>query len=457
MAETSLIVITSLIVGFALAWLALPYMNTWLQEDLVFDTSLLLSLLGFATVLGIALTFLAGFYPGWMQARFNPVISMKGATEVPRTGSFPMRRVLVTTQFVISQVLIIGAAVVTAQMEYSQNADWGFRPGAIVTLKLPDHKKAKQLQQQLTQIAGVKNVSLCYEPPASTSNNHTGVRYDNRPKGEPWIANSKVADANYVETFGLQLVAGRNLQPSDTTREYLVNETFVKKLNLASPEDILNKTLQIGDKKAAVVGVLRDFHNWTLSEPISPIAINSYAEAYSTCAVQLQPGNPAPTLAQIRQAWENTYPDDYYEQQFMDERMAEFMETETMILRLVRTFAGIAILIGCLGLYGLAAFMVARKRKEVGIRKTLGANVPGLLWLFGKEYTRLIIIAFAVAAPLSWWVMRAWLQDYTYQVSIGAGIFVVSLLTTFGVAILTVGFQSVRAALANPVKSLRSE
>jgi len=457
MAETGLIVMTSLIVGFALARFALPYLNTWLQEDLIFDTPLLLSLLGFTAVLGVGLTFLAGFYPGWMQARFNPVISMKGATEVPRTGSFPMRRVLVTTQFVISQVLIIGAAVVTAQMQYSQEADWGFRPGAIVTLKLPDNKKANQLKQQLTQIAGVKNVSLCYEPPASTSNNHTGVRYDNRPKGEPWITNSKVADANYVETFGLQLVAGRNLQPSDTVREYLVNETLVKKLNLASPEDILNKTIQVGDKKAPVVGVLRDFHNWTLSEPISPIAINSYEEAYSTCAVQLQSGNPGPALAQIRQAWESTYPDDFYEQQFMDERMAEFMETETTILRLVRTFAGIAIFIGCLGLYGLAAFMVARKRKEVGIRKTLGANVPGLLWLFGKEYTRLIIIAFAVAAPLAWWVMHAWLQDYTYQVSIGAGIFVVSLLTTFGVAILTVGFQSVRAALANPVKSLRSE
>lgn len=125
-----------------------------------------------------------------------------------------------------------------------------------------------------------------------------------------------------------------------------------------------------------MVGVLRDFHNWTLSEPISPIAINSYAEAYSTCAIRLQPGNPGPVLAQIQQVWETTYPDHFYEQQFMDERLSEFMETETIILRLVRTFAGIAIFIGCLGLYGLAAFMVARKRKEVGIRKTLGANVP---------------------------------------------------------------------------------
>jgi ABC-type antimicrobial peptide transport system permease subunit len=141
----------------------------------------------------------------------------------------------------------------------------------------------------------------------------------------------------------------------------------------------------------------------------------------------------------------------------MDEQMAEFMETETMLLRLVRTFAGVAIFIGCLGLYGLAAFMVTRKRKEVGIRKTLGASILGILWLFGKEYTRLIAIAFIVAAPLAWWAMSTWLQDYTYRISIGAGVFVLSLLSTFGIAAITVGFQSVKAALANPVKSLRSE
>lgn len=457
MSETGLIVVASLAVGFVLAWLALPYLNTWLDQNLRFDAPLLTALAGFAVLLGIALTFLAGSYPGLMQARFNPVISMKGATELPKAGGFSMRRMLVTTQFVISQVLIIGAAVVTAQMRYAQDADWGFRPGTILTLGVPDAAKSNNLQQQIAQIAGVKSVSLCYQPPASNSNNHTGLTYDHRPKGEPWLVNNKPADAHYLETFGLQLVAGRNLQPSDTVREFIVNETFIKKLNLASPDDILNKSISVGGTSAPVVGVVRDFHNTALSEPISAIALSCLATDYSTCAVQLSPGNPAPVLAQIRQVWEDQFPNHFYEHQFMDERMGEFLETETMILRLVRTFAGIAIFIGCLGLYGLAAFMVARKRKEVGIRKTLGASIPGILWLFGKEYTRLIVIAFALAAPLAWWVMDGWLQDYTYRISVGGGIFVVALLTTFVVAALTVGFQSVRAALTNPVKALRSE
>ena len=293
-------------------------------------------------------------------------------------------------------------------------------------------------------------------PPVQASN-QTGVQYDNRPEPEPWLVNNKPADAHYVETFGLQLVAGRNLHASDTLREFLVNETFVKKLNLASPEEVLNKTIVSEGKKIPIVGVLRDFHNWALEQPISAITIGSGINQYATCAVQLQPGNPAAVLPQVRAVWETLYPDHFYEQHFMDEQLGEFLETEIMLARLVRTGAGIAILIGCLGLYGLAAFMVSRKRKEVGIRKTLGATVPGILWLFGKEYTRLIVIAFVLAAPLGWWAMDAWLQEYAYRVPLGAGIFLVSLGATALVAVATVGFQSLRAALANPVESLGSE
>lgn len=457
MSETGLIVIASLAAGLVLAWQALPYLNNWMDENIHMGSSMLGVLTVFLLALGVLLTFLAGSYPGLMQARFNPVTSMKGASELPKAGGFSMRRILVGTQFAISQILIIGAAVVTAQMKFAQDADWGFRPGAVLTLEVPDGAKRNNLKQQLSQIAGVKSVSLCYQAPASTSNNHNGVNYENRPESEPWLVNFKPADEQYLETFGLQLVAGRNLLPSDTAKEFLVNETFVKKLNLASPEEILNKRVSVGSIKLPIVGVVRDFHNWSLAQPIAAIAITTRPEDFSSCAVQLHPGNPAPVLAQIRKVWEQNFPDNYYEAKFMDEQVSEQLHSETMMMRLARTFAGIAIFIGCLGLYGLAAFLVAQKRKEVGIRKTLGASIPGILWLFGKEYTRLILIAFVLASPLAWWVMDAWLQDYAYRISIGAGIFVVSLLVTFGVAIVTVGIQSARAALANPVSALRSE
>ncbi len=457
MFETSLIVAAAVVIGLATAWFSLPYLNSWMEERIHFSGPGRLPLVGFIAGLSVLVVFLAGAYPGLVQARFQPVVSLRGQADSRQAGGLSLRRILVTTQFTISQILIIGAAVVTAQIQFARDADWGFRSGVVLTLSVPERGQMNTLREQISAIAGVKNVSFCYQPPASNSNNQTGVRFDNRPEGEPWIVNNKPADVHYLETFGLRLVAGRNLQPSDTVREYLVNETFVKKLNLASPEDVLNKKANIDGVSAPIVGVIQDFHNWELSEAISAISISTDSKSYSNCAVELTSGNPAPVLAQIKKVWENNFPDYYYECTFMDDQMEEFLESENIIMQLIRIFAGIAIFIGCLGLYGLAAFMVVRKTKEIGIRKTLGATVPGILWLFGKEYIRLIIIAFVIAAPVAWWVMNAWLQDYVYRAPFGPGIFVIGLLSTFFVAFLTVGIQSIRAAIANPVKSLRSE
>jgi putative ABC transport system permease protein len=456
MGETGIIVATAMILGFVLAQLGLPILNKWLSEDLSFGNGLWLKLLLFSLLLGFGLTFLAGFYPGWIQARFNPVLAMKGATNEV-AGGFALRRMLVTSQFIISQVLIIGAAVVTAQMSYASKADWGYRPGTIVNLSIPENDKAKPLKSELQKISGLLNISLCYESPASGNNNFSGIRFANRPKGENWLVSRKEADTEYLETFGLKLVAGRNIMPSDTVREYLVNEAMARRLNIPKVEDLIGQKISLDDLEAPIVGVVRDFINLGLGEEIMPIGIASNSKAYQTCAVRLAQGDPKSTLAQIRQVWEKQFPNYYFEMKLVDESIQEFMETETMILRLVRTFAGIAIFIGCLGLYGLAAFMVNRKRKEVGIRKTLGSSIGGILWLFGKEYSRLVLIAFAVAAPCAWWVMSNWLEDYQYRIKIGWGIFLLSLGASAMIALLTVGYQSIKAALANPVKALKSE
>jgi putative ABC transport system permease protein len=459
MFETGVIVIAAVALGTLGAQLALPYLSNLTEQTLSFSGPGFWKTGIFLTLLTLLLTFAAGAYPGILQARFQPVLSLRGQSDGGKIGGFSLRRLLVTSQFAISQILIIGAAVITAQMQFARDADWGFRPGSIVALPIPvtDTAKMSALKQQLEGVSGVKSVSLCYQPPAASHNNQTGLRYDNRPEGENWLLNTKTADADYIPTFGLKLVAGRNIQPSDTAREFVVNETFVKKLNLSSPEDVLMKNITINGHSAPIVGVVHDFFHAQLSEPVTAIAINSDVRGYATCAVALQPGNPAPVLAQVQHTWESIYPDHFYEQHFADEQIATFLQTETTLFQLIAAFAGIAIFIGCLGLYGLAAFMVTRKRKEVGIRKTLGASVSGILWIFSKEYIRLIIIAFAVAAPLGWWLMNTWLQDYAYHITPGIGLFGMSLIVTFLVAAITVGIQSIRAALANPVKSLRSE
>lgn len=459
MAETSLIVLMATVLSLVLARMGIPFLNDLTGLRLALDFSRDTLLYSFLALLMLVVVFLAGAYPGVVQSRFQPALTLKGAIDNRQVGGFSLRRLLVGVQFAISQALIIGAIAVTAQMEYARNADLGFRRDGIVNLPLPggDVAKSTSLKQQLSQIAGVEQISLCMQPPASGSNWNTQVQLEGRTEREPWIINFKLVDTDYAGTFGLQFIAGRNLQVSDTLREFIVNETVVKKLNLASAEELIGKKLSVDGESRPVVGVVKDFHNQSFREAIQPVCMGSNLRAYDVCAVKINLQNTQPTLAALEKTWTALYPDQFYEYDFMDAWIAEFYEEEATVLQLVRLFAGIAIFIGCLGLYGLAAFMVARKTKEIGIRKTLGASVPGILWLFGKEYARLIVLAFIAAAPFAWWAMNTWLSDYAYRISLGADIFIVALLSTLGVAILTVGFQSVKAALANPVKSLRSE
>lgn len=459
MSETSLIVLMATVLSLVLARMGIPFLNDLTGLRLTLDFSRDAVLYGFLLFLMLIVVFLAGAYPGVVQSRFQPALTLKGAIDNRQVGGFSLRRMLVGVQFAISQALIIGAIAVTAQMEYARNADLGFRREGIVNLPLPggDTGKSTALKQQLSQIAGVEQISLCMQPPASGSNWNTQVQLEGRTEREPWIINFKLVDADYAGTFGLQFIAGRNVQTSDTLREFIVNETVVKKLNLASAEELIGKKLDVDGESRPVVGVVKDFHNQSFREAIQPVCMGSNLRAYDVCAVKINLHNTQSTLAALEKTWTALYPEQFYEYDFMDAWIAEFYEEEATVLQLVRLFAGIAIFIGCLGLYGLAAFMVARKTKEIGIRKTLGATIPGILWLFGKEYARLIVAAFVVAAPLAWWAMNAWLSDYAYRITLGASVFIAALLTTLAVAILTVGFQSVKAALANPVQSLRSE
>lgn len=459
MSETGVIVLSALLIGLVAAYAALPYLNRLTETELAFHFTRDLTLYGFLAALLVLVVFLAGAYPGVALSGFRPSASLRGAVDSRQVGGFSLRRLLVTTQFAISQALIIGALVVTAQMEYARNADLGFRKEGIVNLSLPSpkHDKHQLLKQQLSALNGVENVALCMQPPASGSNWTTQVQFEGHTEREPWLINFKFADESYVETFDLQLVAGRNLLHSDTVREYLVNEEVTKKLGMASPGEIVGKRLSVDGTPFEVVGVLKNFHNLSFHEGIEPLVMASDQGNYDVCAVRIDMRDVKPTLAALEKTWTDIFPEYFYEYEFMDARVADFYEQESIMLQLIRLFAGIAVFIGCLGLYGLAAFMVLRKTKEIGIRKTLGASISGILWLFGREYARLIALAFLVAAPLGWWAMNKWLDDYAYRISIGAGIFAASLAVTLGVAVATVGFQSLRAALANPVRSLRSE
>lgn len=456
-AETTLITLVALGLAIGLAELALPMINNLFQSKMQFDWPIL-SL--FLVAITVVVVFLAGSYPGLVLARFQPIEALKSKLSQEQAGGFTLRRVLVVLQFSISQALIIGAIIVVSQLHYSKNTDMGFNRNAVVMLPLPQNDVAKlgTLRNRIDGIPGVEKSSFCLSAPASEMNNTTDVRFDTRTEAEHWGINTKDADADYLSTFGIKLVAGRNFYPSDTTREFLVNETFVHKLNL-QPRDVIGKTLTINGKHvhAPIVGVVKDFYNQSFHSEISPLCIMANHNQYQAIGVKLNIHNAGTALPAIEKIWNDTFPNDLYSYKFMDDKIAEFYEIDNILLTLVEAFAGIAVFIGCLGLYGLVSFMAVRKTKEIGVRKVLGASIQQILWLFGKEFARLLLIAFVIAAPLAWWAMHSYLQDFKYQIPIGPAIFLTSIAATFFIATITVGYRATVSALTNPVKSLRSE
>jgi ABC-type antimicrobial peptide transport system permease subunit len=254
-------------------------------------------------------------------------------------------------------------------------------------------------------------------------------------------------------------VAGRAYYPADTVREFVVNETLLKKLGIRDPNDAIGKEINFwdGNKVATIVGVIRDFNSNSLREPMAPVVLSTWKDVYQTINIKVKPGAEKPVLAYVEKLWNQTFPDNVYEYKFLDETIKNFYKQEDQLSQLYKIFAAIAIFISCLGLYGLVSFMAAKRTKEMGIRKVLGASARNIVYLLSKEFTLLVIIAFVISAPIAYYIMHQWLQNYTYRISLGPSIFIIAMISSVIIAWITVGNRAIKAAIANPVKSLRME
>lgn len=460
MGETFLVVLFSLMLALVIARLVMPWLSNVASVPPGISLFTPASSLFLIAVL-ILVTLLAGAYPALIISGFKPALALKSKISVASMGGISLRRVLVVTQFAISQVLIIGTIVAVSQMNFVRNADLGFNKDAV--LVLPSNSSSENLarrnplKEQLLQNPNVISVSFASDEASSENNWASNFAFDNK-EDAPFPVFSKYADEDYIQTFGLQIIAGRSYSASDTVKEYLINETLAKRLGLQDPKQAVGKNLRMGGGQwLPIVGVVKDFKVNSLREEVKPLTIAARKDFYFTIAVKLRTQNLAQTTAQIQKLWEKTYPEYAYTSHFSDETIERFYRQETQLSLLYKIFAGIAIFISCLGLYGLVSYMAVQKTKEVGIRKVLGASISNIVLLFSREFTLLIAIAFLVAVPVGWYIMNGWLQNFVYRIDMGIGVFVLAIVASLTIAWVTVGYRAVRAALANPVKSLRTE
>lgn len=458
--ETAFIVGFALVLAFAMAWLMAPVLNNWLQTQLSFNVFADHGLSLFVAGILVIITLAAGSYPALILSRFKPVNALKNQLGGQiQTGAFT-RKGLIVLQNVIAQVLIISTILITMQVRYLRTADPGFNKDAVLMVPIPANEKSKTdyLRNRLMANPGIKNVSFCYRAPASTAANGGSVKYDTHDWAK-FAGGTIIGDANYVKTFGLRLIAGRNIAEADTAAEYLVNEELMHRFGVKDPHQMLGKRFTAGDlsgKPGIIVGVVKDFHNASLRTLIGAEYITTFRQKYQNIGIKMGGDNMATTIDQVKKAWQAVYPDNVFEYHFLDEQMANFYQKEVLINKLITSSAIIAIAISCLGLLGLISLLTLQRTKEIGIRKVLGASVAHITGLLSADFLKLVLLAVAIATPIAWMMMSKYLQGFAYRIAIEWWVFVLTAFIALLIAFITVSFQSVKAAMANPVESLRS-
>jgi len=463
LSETFLISLFAIALGMVMALVFLPAFNALFEIQLTPKSLLSIRFIGFLLLLLVLVSFLSGSYPGVLLSRIVPILAIKGKLNHNDTGGAATRKVLVVAQFVISISLIVATLVISRQIEYATKTDLGFDKESIVMLEVPetmDSDAYYELKERLKRVVGVQQVSGCLTSPgAGNTFWDTTVKYNNRPEREDFSISIKVGDEDYLNTFHIPLVAGRNFFKNDSITEMLVNEKFAEKVGVSSVEELLGKTLAVNGERveAKIVGVIKDFHDGSFTHEIKPVFVAPTVQWYNELGIKINHLNTKATLVQLEKEWSQTFSNHIFDYRFLDDRVAAQYETEQRYLSLSKVFSGLAIFIGCMGLYGLILFFVGQRKKEVGIRKVLGSNITSILTLFSMDFLKLILIAGAIAIPIAWYFMEAWLQGYTYRTQVHWWYFAIAILAVLTLTMITISYQTIRVAVKSPVKSLRTE
>jgi len=466
-AESALITAAALLTGVLLARLTLPYFNDLTNRSL--EMGFASSSWLYATLLAVfvVVTFIAGTYPALFLSAFRPVTVLKGKMVQMKGGG--LRKALVVTQFAASIFFIICTLVISAQLNFIRHKKIGMERDHVIVLDgsgIGD--KLGALKQAMLQVPGIKAVSASYDSPVKIGGGYSLGKVEGKPADFGMDITAMSVAKDFIATMNMELIAGEDftdadikdiLLPETEKRHYhfLLNETAVKKLGW-SAASALNKRVSMNGRNGTIKGVLKDFHFESMRRVIEPIVIfPEYDYILSKLLIKTDIGNMKNTVAGMKNAWTSFFPQVPFEYHFLNEEFNSLYSSEQRTGNILTLFAVITIFISCLGLFGLAAFTATQRTREIGMRKVMGASVLNIVTLLSRDFLKLVGVAVLVASPLAWYIMNNWLGDFAYRTSIGVWVFVVAAGTAVTIALFTISFQSVKAALMNPVKSLRAE
>ncbi len=461
--ESGLISFISLLFAIAIAASAMPFFNELSDKSLsipftnpIFWLILLIS----GTLLGL----LSGIYPAFFMSRFIPVKVLKGDRESSTSGG-TVRNSLVVFQFSISVFLIVSTLVVFQQLKFMQNKDLGYSKDQILVIQDVDAtgKSVQAFRQKIQQLGQVKNVTLSsYYPTPSSRSNSSFFEEGKMEQENAILMQEWRVDFDYVTTLGLEIIAGRDFdkQFSTDSISFILNESAVAILGVSPEEAIGKKITDIGNNEEiifyTVIGVVKNFHFETLRKNIGALSL-SIGNFSNAMAVKMKSGNFSNTISNMENIWKTMAPGQPFNYYFMDDTFNTTYKSEQRLGRIFTVFTILSILIACLGLFGLAAFNAEKRFKEIGIRKVLGASVSQITYKLSIDFLKLVGIAILISIPLAWYVMNKWLEDFSYRIDIGWGVFAIATFLAIIVSVLTVSSQSIKAAVANPVESLKTE
>jgi ABC-type antimicrobial peptide transport system permease subunit len=468
LSEALLLTFCATLLSVFLTPLILKAFSGFVPEAVKFNILQQPAILLFLGILIIIVTLLSGFYPAMVLSSYKPVSILKsqGGGGITGTGNAWLRKSLTVSQFVIAQFFVMATILVGKQISFSLNKDLGFKKDAIAYMgvdyndNVQSHKTT--LANMLSKIPEIKMVSLGYASPSSGNASIEDMKYRDGKKEITIVAEEKFGDTNYIKLYGIKLLAGRNLSASDTVKEILINENYAHVLGFQNLQNAIGKYIDWDNKLVPIVGVVGDFHQKSLHEPIKPLLIASDISHEYLVSFLLQPQNAEGTtwksaIDKAEKAFKQVYPKGEYWSGFFDQDLAKWYTQEKNLSKLLDWATALAVGISCLGLLGLVIYTTTHRRKEIGVRKVLGASVTQMVMLLSKDFVLLVLIAFVIAAPLAWIGGNKWLESFAYRTAVSWWVFALAGLLMIFVALITLSFQTIKAAVANPVKSLRTE